>query len=84
MTELDEIFNDIIQRLEAMTKAQMDRYFNSRNAWSTVEAFLNDPSEEEVVRELRMLQEAKWAISDVIIRDKIREQQIRGSDTQRA
>lgn len=73
MTELEEILNDIIQRLEAATKAQMDRYFNSRNAWSTVEAFLSDPSEEAVMREMRLLQSAKWAISDIIVKDKIEE-----------
>lgn len=79
MTELEEILNDIEHRLSAMQKEQWDRYFNGH--WGSAEAFLGLSREEEFSRRMMQLIEAKYAIADIIVKDKIREQQIRGVNT---
>ena len=62
-----------------MQKEQWDRYFNGH--WGSAEAFLGLSREEEFSRRMMQLIEAKYAIADIIVKDKIREQQIRGVNT---
>jgi len=81
MTELEEILNDIEHRLSAMQKEQWDRYFIFKEKARSAVEFLQLSREEEFSRRMMQLIEAKYAIADIIVKDKIREQQIRGVNT---